>query len=225
MNDESRGDGAVLIAGVFVFLCVFGGAAAWFGLTRQRLAMEHAMAAEQQARAAAEVAQAEAEAARAAIDAERSVDSKPDVLDRRDTRDREIETDEDRSLLGPLRWLVGSWSAEQEKRMTEEVWLAPRAGVMIGVNRSTSESQKPFYEYLRIESTDDGIVYFASPLGKSETAFPLKELSASEVVFENLDHDFPQRIIYTREDDQLQARIEGSVDGQPRSQQWQFLRQ
>jgi hypothetical protein len=226
MSDESRGDGAVLIAGVLLFLCVFGGggAVAWFGLSQQRLAMEQAMVAEQRARAAAEVARAEA--IRASIAAAQSVESKPDGSEISETSDRQIETAENQPVLGPLRWLVGSWLAVQGKRTTEEVWMAPRVGVMIGVNRSTGGTQKPFYEYLRIESTDDGIVYFASPLGKSETAFPLRQMSDQEVVFENLDHDFPQRIIYTRAGDQLQTRVEGSRDdGQPRSLQWQFLLQ
>lgn len=95
---------------------------------------------------------------------------------------------------------------------------------MIGLNQSTRESQKPFYEYLRMEVTDDGsIVYFASPMGRDETPFAVKELSDQAVVFENLDNEFPQRIIYRREGDQLKALIEGvRSDGQTLSQQWDF---
>ena len=95
---------------------------------------------------------------------------------------------------------------------------------MLGLSRSTKESQKPFFEYLRIESTEDGIVYFASPLGKNETRFPMTELSEREVVFENPEHDFPQRIIYQLEGTELRARLEGVVNGQPRSEQWRRRR-
>ena len=42
------------------------------------------------------------------------------------------------------------------------------------------------------------------------------------MVFENPEHDFPQRIIYTRSEDRLQARIEGDVGGEIRAETWQW---
>jgi hypothetical protein len=44
-------------------------------------------------------------------------------------------------------------------------------------------------------------------------------------VFENLENDFPNRIIYAREGDRLDARIEGTINGQPRSMAWSFTAQ
>jgi hypothetical protein len=42
-------------------------------------------------------------------------------------------------------------------------------------------------------------------------------LSADEVVFENPDHDFPQRVAYQRPSaDRLVGRIEGAINGQQR---------
>jgi hypothetical protein len=47
-----------------------------------------------------------------------------------------------------------------------------------------------------------------------------------KVVFENPDHDFPQRILYWLEDaDVLRARIEGTEDGENRGVEWTFRRQ
>lgn len=46
-----------------------------------------------------------------------------------------------------------------------------------------------------------------------ETAFRLIKFSASEVVFENPTHDFPQRIIYRLDKANLFARIEGTNNG------------
>lgn len=54
--------------------------------------------------------------------------------------------------------------------------------------------------------------------------FKLKEAGEKRVVFENAAHDFPQRILYWREGDDLVARIEGTMRGQPRQQEWRFSR-
>ena len=77
------------------------------------------------------------------------------------------------------------------------------------------------FEYFRIEEREDGLWYLTQPRGQAATAFKAKEVSASRVVFEKLDHDFPQRIIYWRDKPgELRARIEGDVKGKLQGAQW-----
>ena len=45
-------------------------------------------------------------------------------------------------------------------------------------------------------------------------------MTATRVVFENLSHDFPQRIIYSRKGKQLCARIEGTLQGKEEGEEW-----
>jgi hypothetical protein len=54
------------------------------------------------------------------------------------------------------------------------------------------------------------------------TDFVLVRLEEQRAVFENLEHDFPKRIIYEREGDHLTSRIEGKVDRQSRSREWMW---
>jgi hypothetical protein len=54
--------------------------------------------------------------------------------------------------------------------------------------------------------------------------FKLKESGDQRIVFENAAHDFPQRILYWRDGDELMARIEGTVKGKERSEAWRFTR-
>ena len=43
------------------------------------------------------------------------------------------------------------------------------------------------------------------------------------MVFENPEHDFPQRIVYWREGDRvLHARIEGVIKGKERKDEWHW---
>ena len=121
-------------------------------------------------------------------------------------------------------FMEGSWVDAAGE--TEEHWIAPRAGAMLGVNRTIKGGQMVFFEYLRIEKDEQGrFVYRASPMGQSPpVTFSLVAHSDNAVTFENLEHDFPQRILYKRVGDELQMRIEGTEDGQPKSIEWVLRR-
>lgn len=124
-----------------------------------------------------------------------------------------------------LSWLAGhwveeSWDGDPAARRGEEHWLAPTANLMLGINRTLEGDRTRAFEYLRIEITPDGARYLASPGGRPATAFALIESGPRHAVFENPDHDFPQRIRYRRVGDRLEASIEGTVDGEKRSMSW-----
>ena len=75
------------------------------------------------------------------------------------------------------------------------------------------------YEFLQIRQQDDGEVYYiAKPSRQPEASFKLIKAGPQELIFENPQHDFPQRIIYRLAGDgSLVARIEGTRNGQPRA--------
>ena len=124
-----------------------------------------------------------------------------------------------RPLQG-MAFLAGHWFGTAGQVEMEEVWTAPKGGVMLGLHRDVAPGKPAFFEYLRIEERGEAVVYVASPRGAGATDFVLVSLDEGEVVFENLDHDFPQRIIYQREGNRLMARIEGEVDGKLESSEW-----
>jgi len=124
--------------------------------------------------------------------------------------------------LDELAWLAGHWVGSSEATVTEELWLAPAGGLMLGLHRDVAPGRPAVFEYLRIEEREHGPVYVASPHGGAATEFPLVAAGLEEVVFENPGHDFPQRIIYRREGNALIARIEGELEGHPRSAQWEW---
>ena len=41
-----------------------------------------------------------------------------------------------RSALERLRWLAGCWEMRRDDRITEEQWMLPRGGVMMGMSRT-----------------------------------------------------------------------------------------
>jgi hypothetical protein len=127
--------------------------------------------------------------------------------------------------LAEAAFLSGTWTEKKDNIETDEMWLAPKGGIMLGVNRTVLAGKKSAYEFMRIELRDGRPVYLASPGGRPPVEFKAIESSPNRLVFENRAHDYPQRVIYVKEgNDLLLARIEGTVEGRERSQEWRFVR-
>ena len=125
--------------------------------------------------------------------------------------------------IADLAWLTGSWSGVAGGIEMEEHWTAPKGNSMVGLHRDVGKGRTLLFEFLRIEQQGDQIVYLSMPNGRSPaTPFPLKEVSGTRVVFENPTHDFPQRIIYWKDGNDLRARIEGSQNGKTGGEEWRW---
>jgi len=142
-----------------------------------------------------------------------------------ETTRHEPERDPIEGHLPLLSWMAGYWRGAEAGTSMEEIWLPPEGGLMLGLHRDIDSEGRTSFEFLRIESSPAGTVYWASPQGSPPTPFALKELKVNAVVFENPEHDFPQRILYRLEaGGLLHARIEGVVDGEPLSSEWTWSR-
>src|SRR5688500_17110488 len=125
--------------------------------------------------------------------------------------------------IADLAWMAGSWSGESRGIQMEEHWTRPLGNSMVGLHRDVGKGRTMLFEYLRIEQQGDQIAYLSMPNGRSPaTPFPLKEISGTRVVFENPAHDFPQRIIYWKDGNDLRARIEGTRNGKTGGEEWRW---
>jgi hypothetical protein len=112
--------------------------------------------------------------------------------------------------VGQLAWLAGCWEQRGPNRLTVEQWMPPFGGAMIGGSRTVIGGALREFEHIRITADSGRLVYTAIPSGQRETRFPAIQVGDTMVVFENLAHDFPQRIIYRKRGaDSVIARIEG----------------
>jgi hypothetical protein len=119
--------------------------------------------------------------------------------------------------LDTLRWMSGCWTLTRGASVTDEMWMAPRGGVMLGVARTVNGTKLREAEFTRIFTRGDTLVYAAGPLNQAGAEFRAKRVAGDEVVFENLAHDFPKRIVYRAVGpDSLHAYIEGAREGERR---------
>lgn len=117
--------------------------------------------------------------------------------------------------LDQLAWLAGCWSAVGDEAGSGEQWTSPAGGAMLGMSRTIKNGALKTYEFMRIGGAGDGkATFYAQPAGQPAASFSAIKLDATEVVFENLQHDFPQRVIYRYEAPaKLHAAIEGTRNG------------
>jgi hypothetical protein len=121
------------------------------------------------------------------------------------------------SAFDKLMWIAGCWEGSMGGGKTQEQWMRPEGNSMLGMSRTVVNGKTPFFEFLQIKPDGEDIVYLARPQGKEPTAFKLVKLNDSIAVFENPQHDFPQRIAYQRQiDGSLLAAIEGEEKGKPK---------
>jgi len=128
-------------------------------------------------------------------------------------------------LRPDLGWISGYWLSCEGDREVSETWTDPRLNLMTGMN-VTVRSGRVGWELSRIAPVDAApdapFAYFAQPEGQPVTVFPVIESAPNRVVFQQAAHDFPQRVIYERSGDALDARIEGEIDGEERVVRWRF---
>jgi hypothetical protein len=122
-------------------------------------------------------------------------------------------------------WLAGCWEQTAGTRVVEEQWTRPRGGLMLGVGRTVRGDSLIEYEQVRIFERGGRLVYGANPSGQTPAEFESTLLSDSAVTFENVGHDFPQRVMYRRAgSDSLTARVEGISRGKLRGVDFPYAR-
>jgi hypothetical protein len=100
--------------------------------------------------------------------------------------------------LQSLRWLSGCWEGRLSNGLiVTEQWMKQLGNLMLSTAKTVKNGKTVEYEFVRLEQSDDGVIrYIAHPSGQEEAAFTLVKLDRRKAIFENLQHDFPQRIIY-----------------------------
>lgn len=103
-------------------------------------------------------------------------------------------------------WLIGCWWTPDKS--SQEVWVADSDHSLAGFAVNVRDDAVSYYEILTIRQREDGsFVFTAHPAREPTAAFKATEITETGVVFTNPDHDYPQKISYFIENDELVATI------------------
>ena len=121
-------------------------------------------------------------------------------------------------------FMAGCWQGTDAQSTTEESWMRPGGGTMMGTSRVLAGGKVVFSEFVEVAEKPSGLVMTVA-LGIGTPGVPVTRIAAGpdEVVFENPAHDFPQRIRYRRlSDTSVVARIEGVEKGLAKGEDYPF---
>jgi len=124
-----------------------------------------------------------------------------------------------KNTVSNLSWFFGIWRMEKGDQIIEENWASVVKNRMDGSSTIKKNNKIVEQESIVIDQDAAGDIYYrAKPSRQKSASFKLVTLDSTNAVFENLKHDFPQRIIYRLVlPDSLIAEIEGSIKGKRRS--------
>ncbi len=110
--------------------------------------------------------------------------------------------------------LQGVWKTEQGPLFYEQ-WTLMSDSSLKGKGFTIKGNDTLILENIRLRQKEGNWMYEAQASGQNDgqsIAFPLKEKSGNSWSFENLAHDYPNRIIYTFKNDSiLKARTENTA--------------
>jgi hypothetical protein len=117
----------------------------------------------------------------------------------------------DSNPFDKLSWIVDKWISPPGESITYENWVRIDDTAYSGESHSVINGITVFAEQLKIEKIGGDIFYTAVvEHNPGPVYFKLIELDTNKAVFENPEHDYPNRIIYMLKDDgSLYAKIEG----------------
>ena len=119
----------------------------------------------------------------------------------------------------------GTWKMISDKIEYYEEWRLINGSELIGIGFSIEEGDTVLSEELYLKKFSEQWAYVALPVSQTITLFALSEYSENKFIFENKEHDYPQKIIYEfTTDGKLNAATEGIIEGELMRRDFNFIR-
>ena len=125
-------------------------------------------------------------------------------------------------------WLIGTWENSTTRGSIYETWSKTNVKMFSGKSYAIKEKDTLVFETIQLVWEQNSLYYI--PTVKNQNGglpvrFASKKISDTQLVFENLQHDFPQVISYSKMgSDSLVAEILGTKNGQERKQRFAMKR-
>ena len=127
-----------------------------------------------------------------------------------------VEAASSYETLAQLQWLVGAWVHETSEEYSKETWQQLNDSTLTGFSYTQVAQDTVFAEELILQERDGRVFLEVTAFEQNDDLpiqFDLISAETSKHIFENLEHDFPQRIVYTQPaKDSIHAWVEGTID-------------
>jgi hypothetical protein len=137
----------------------------------------------------------------------------------------EKETQDEKHVsIEVANWLIGEWGNMSEQGTLYESWVVDNDSVFSGRSYFIRQRDTVSSEAIKLLQLKDSIYYVPVVKNQNEgrpVKFKLVSYDSVTLTFENLSHDFPQKIVYQKvSPDSLVAEISGLVKGEQRTEKF-----
>lgn len=124
------------------------------------------------------------------------------------------------SDMQKLSWIIDRWVSTQGESISYEHWEKTSETLFTGGSETIKNGDTIFAEKLKIELIEGNIYYIADVShNPAHVKFKLTRLTDTEAVFENPEHDFPQKITYKH----IEGSLHASIEGPGKDKQWKII--
>ncbi len=98
-------------------------------------------------------------------------------------------------------WLIGEWKNQSKEGVLTETWSKPNDSTLIAGSFFINEKDTLHFENSTLKEKEGELIYETIIKGQNNDKpilFPLLSETENELVFENLQNDYPQKIKYHR---------------------------
>ncbi len=141
---------------------------------------------------------------------------------------KNVSTEKNFDQLEKMHWLVGEWKNSTSEMDFTEIWKKETDSSYRAESFIVATKDTVFFEHVLLEETNDSLFYRAynrkEKLSQAISFYATK-IDSNLTVFENPKHDYPNKIIYNKiNNDSIVATIEGVKNGQPLSEKFPMKR-
>lgn len=126
----------------------------------------------------------------------------------------------------PMQWMAGEWKMESDSMRILERWEIINEKRLQGSGYVIAGADTVVRENLCIELIGNHWVYIAQINDYPPVLFTRNpQAEKNNLLFENPEHDYPQRIRYRLNNDQsISAFVEGSIEGKNNTEEYHFVK-
>ena len=130
--------------------------------------------------------------------------------------------------LEKMNWLIGNWEQTLPDGTLKETWTKQNDSTFSGDSYFINTKDTVHFESIKLVQTAEELNYIATVVGQNNeepVAFKLTSDADNTFTFENLAHDYPQKISYKKvSETNLIATISGKQQGKDSKESYPMVK-